>query len=166
MCRSSRSCVHVPQRTAQLSNAGAEILTGFLLAGMLVTPSRSLLQTFLYWQILRTRWVPPHQPTIPLFQIVRLPCLYMTAIQSPTRPRSASSTWLGGGVQVLDARLQGVPPSGMGHGGRTDPATAQRSAVPANPCWLRAAMVRERCAAPSAPAMMRCTATSSTTAQQ
>lgn len=47
------------QRTAQLSNAGAEILTGFLLAGMLVTPSRSLLQTFLYWQILRTRyWTP------------------------------------------------------------------------------------------------------------
>lgn len=47
------------QRDAQLGNAGAEIMTGFLLIAMILTPARNLLQTFLYWQILRTRyWTP------------------------------------------------------------------------------------------------------------
>lgn len=44
---------------AQQSNAGAEIMTGFLMLMLLLTPSRNVLQTFLYWQILRVRYWSP-----------------------------------------------------------------------------------------------------------
>lgn len=44
---------------AQQANAGAEIVTGFLLLLLLLTPSRNILQTFLYWQILRVRYWSP-----------------------------------------------------------------------------------------------------------